>query len=70
MNNLAHWIFRSRNLIILSSLIGLNTAVNAEDGLPQSGQPASDVLQSYDIWGNPTPVGGVTNGGTTSHSTW
>ena len=36
----------------------------------QSGQPASDVLMSFDIWGNPTPRGGVTNGGTTSHSVW
>ncbi len=35
-----------------------------------TGQPASDVLMSYDIWGNPTPRGGVTNGGTTSHSVW
>ena len=36
----------------------------------QTGQPASDVLMSFDIWGNPTPRGGVTNGGTNSHSVW
>ena len=38
---------------------------------PQStGQPASDVLMSFDIWGNPTPRGGVTNKGPNSHSVW
>ena len=29
-------------------------------------QPASDVLLHEDIWGNPTFVGGVTNGGANS----
>jgi len=36
----------------------------------QTGQPASDVLSSEDLWGNPTFVGGVTNGGPHSHSIW
>ena len=36
----------------------------------RTGQPASDVLMSFDIWGNPTPRGGVTNKGPTSHSVW
>ena len=34
------------------------------------GPPASDVLGSEDIWGNPTFVGGVANGGSTSHGVW
>ncbi len=36
----------------------------------QAGQPASDVLMQFDIWGNPTPRGGVTNNGPNSHSVW
>ena len=34
------------------------------------GPPASDVLGSEDLWGNPTFVGGVANGGSTSHGIW
>jgi hypothetical protein len=36
----------------------------------QTGQPASNVLSSEDIYGNPTFVGGVTNGGPNAHSVW
>lgn len=36
----------------------------------QTGQPASNVLSSEDLYGNPTFVGGVTNGGPHSHSIW
>ncbi len=36
----------------------------------QNGQPATDVLGSLDLWGNPTFMGGVTNGGPHSHSVW
>ncbi|MEE2709061.1 MAG: hypothetical protein VYA69_05655 [Gemmatimonadota bacterium] len=36
----------------------------------ESGQPASDVLMQFDMWGNPTPRGGVTNNGPNSHSVW
>ena len=36
----------------------------------QTGQPASNVLSSEDLWRNPTFVGGVTNGGPHSHSIW
>ena len=36
----------------------------------QTGQPASNVLSSEDLWANPTFVGGVTNGGPHSHSVW
>ncbi len=35
-----------------------------------AGQPASDVLMQFDVWGNPTPRGGVTNNGPNSHSVW
>ncbi len=40
------------------------------DGAFLVGPPASDVLGSEDIWGNPTFVGGVANGGSTSHGVW
>ena len=36
----------------------------------ENGQPASDVLMQLDIWGNPTPRGGVTNNGPNAHSVW
>lgn len=36
----------------------------------QNGQPATDVLGSSDIYGNPTFMGGVTNGGPNAHSVW
>ncbi len=36
----------------------------------QNGQPATDVLGSNDLWGNPTFLGGVTNGGAHAHSIW
>ena len=36
----------------------------------RNGQPAVDQLGQEDIWGNPTFVGGVTNGGPGGHSIW
>jgi hypothetical protein len=56
--------------VLLLAMACLAAPVSTEDSLPLNGQPASDILMSYDLWGNPTPIGGVTNGGTTSHSTW
>ncbi|MGE4657955.1 MAG: hypothetical protein AAEI08_03370 [Gammaproteobacteria bacterium] len=38
--------------------------------VPVSSQPAADVLGSEDLWGNPTFIGGVTNGGPDSGSVW
>ena len=38
--------------------------------IPLQGIPASDSLGAEDIWGNPTFVGGVVNGGPTAHSEW
>lgn len=40
------------------------------DCTPVSGQPAADVLASHDRWGNPTFIGGITNGGPDSGSVW
>ena len=40
------------------------------DCAPVSGQPAADVLASHDRWGNPTFIGGITNGGPDSGSVW
>lgn len=36
----------------------------------RNGQPATDQIGQEDIWGNPTFVGGVTNGGPAGHSIW
>jgi hypothetical protein len=36
----------------------------------RNGQSATDQLGQEDIWGNPTFVGGVTNGGASGHSIW
>lgn len=36
----------------------------------QNGQPATEVLGSVDLNGNPTFMGGVTNGGPNAHSVW
>lgn len=45
-------------------------AADALVARPNSGQPAADVLGSEDIWGNPTFIGGLTNGGPTARSVW
>ena len=36
----------------------------------RTGIPASDTLGADDIWGNPTFIGGVANGGGTAHGVW
>ncbi len=43
---------------------------NIESIRPRTGQPAADVLGSHDLWGNPTFIGGITNKGPDSQSTW
>ena len=45
-------------------------AVGVCDCDPLDGQPAADVLASHDAWGNPTFIGGITNGGPNSGSVW
>lgn len=57
---------KARNTACL--LVSLAMIVQAR--AQQTGQPASDVLSSEDLHGNPTFVGGVTNGGPHSHSVW
>ncbi len=51
-------------------LIGLAVLSPAFGIAQQNGQPATDQLGQEDIWGNPTFVGGVTNGGPAGHSIW
>lgn len=51
-------------LILLSGT--LSSLVLAQ----QNGMPASDTLGAEDIYGNPTFVGGVANGGGTAHGVW
>jgi len=55
---------RMLSLIMLGALGA--TAAQAQ----QTGIPASDTLGADDIWGNPTFVGGVANGGGTAHGVW
>ena len=51
-------------------LIGLAVLSPAFGIAQQNGPPATDQLGQEDIWGNPTFVGGVTNGGPAGHSIW
>ncbi|HJO39729.1 MAG: hypothetical protein QGF21_11480 [Vicinamibacterales bacterium] len=58
---------RAAHLALVSALLlALPTAAAAQ----RNGQPASDQIGQEDIWGNPTFVGGVTNGGAAGHSIW
>lgn len=53
-------------------------AVQAQAQLPAGvcecsltdGLPAADVLASEDAWGNPSFIGGITNGGPDDQSVW
>ncbi|HAK55109.1 MAG: hypothetical protein QF463_09470 [Vicinamibacterales bacterium] len=55
------------HLALASALVlALPTVAAAQ----RNGQPATDQLGQEDIWGNPTFVGGVTNGGPAGHSIW
>jgi len=53
---------------ILSSILltAFATAANAQ----LTGIPASDTLGADDLYGNPSLVGGVANGGGTVHGVW
>ena len=44
----------------------LATAINAQI----AGIPASDSLGAEDLYGNPSFIGGVANGGGTAHGVW
>ena len=52
------------------SVIGLCALVAVSASAQESGQPATDVLGSEDLWGNPSFLGGVTNGGAHGGSIW
>ena len=57
-------------ILTLAIIFASSAASEEPQGRPKTGQPASDVLASEDIWGNPTFIGGLTNSGPTSHSVW
>ena len=48
--------------------LGMMGALSAQ--AQQTGMPASDTLGADDLWGNPTFIGGVANGGGTAHGVW
>ena len=56
---------RNASLTLVLALVAVSPVL-----AQQNGQPASDVLMQLDIWGNPTPRGGVTNSGPNAHSVW
>ena len=58
------------SFLLAAFLCGVEEPPTGVDGAFLVGPPASDVLGSEDIWGNPTFVGGVANGGSTSHGVW
>ena len=54
----------------VASLMILGTLGAAAAQAQQTGIPASNTLGADDIWGNPTFIGGVANGGGTAHGVW
>ena len=61
-----------RSFIVFCGLLGGFVVAGelSAQSIPLQGIPASDALGAEDIWGNPTFVGGVVNGGPTAHSEW
>ena len=55
----------NKTYLFLGGLLGACVAQAQLTGLP-----ASDTLGADDIAGNPTFIGGVANGGGTSHGVW
>lgn len=53
-------------LITVVSVMTLSSAVHGQF----AGIPASDTLGADDLAYNPTFIGGVANGGSTSHGIW
>ena len=56
--------------LLTSGAFAQSAAPLACECAPVNGQPAADVLASDDMWGNPTFIGGITNGGPDSGSVW
>ncbi len=54
----------------LVAVCGVLVATALPAAAQVKGIPASNSLGAEDIWGNPTFVGGVVNGGPTAHSEW
>ena len=55
------------SFILAATFCGTGAPAANIDGAFLVGPPASDVLGSEDLWGNPTFVGGVDTGGPTAH---
>lgn len=55
-----------RTLLVL--VAGLFSSIVSAQQL--AGIPASDTLGAEDLAGNPSFIGGVANGGSTSHGIW
>lgn len=55
---------------LLCSVSSAQTDSESCDCMPETGQPAADILASSDLWGNPTFIGGITNRGPESGSVW
>lgn len=53
-------------LLIVALMLLVSTTARSQT----NGMPATDVLGSADLAGNPTFIGGVANGGSTSHGIW
>ncbi len=56
--------------LLTSGVLAQSAAPLVCECVPVNGQPAADVLASEDVWGNPTFIGGITNGGPDSGSVW
>ncbi len=57
---------RQYKMVVVLSLGVLSTVAHAQF----AGIPASDTLGGDDLAYNPTFIGGVANGGSTSHGVW
>jgi hypothetical protein len=62
--------FNIRNRFLFLLVSSLVVAAGSAGWAQIKGLPASDQLGAEDGNGNPTFVGGVTNGGPTAHSEW
>ena len=51
-------------------MVVLTLALGGGAFAQSNGIPASDILGSWDLWGNPTVVGGVSNAGANAHGIW
>jgi len=56
--------------LYIKTLFCLSLSTAAVQAQTFSGIPASDTLGAEDLAGNPTFIGGVANGGGTSHGVW